>query len=113
MWPDFEGQLRRFGVGLSSGGGAAGSVRAALRLCAGARARRAGVLTPKFGTGGSLICGSNLVINPVQRRKVYSKRFGRDVRGRQFFFRSARELFALISRDRMVTWPERKERMDG
>jgi hypothetical protein len=51
--------------------------------------------------------------NPVQRRKVSSKRFGRDARGRQFCFCSARELFALISRDRMVTWPERKGRMDG
>jgi hypothetical protein len=30
-----------------------------------------------------------------------------------FFFRSAKELFALISRDRMVTWPERKGQMDG
>jgi hypothetical protein len=41
------------------------------------------------------------------------KRFGRDACGRQFCFHSAKELFALISRDRMVTWPERKERMDG
>jgi hypothetical protein len=71
------------------------------------------LLTPKFGTGGSLICGPNLVKNPVQRRKVSSKRFSRDARGRQFCFRSARELFALISWDHMVTWPERKGRMDG
>jgi hypothetical protein len=28
-------------------------------------------------------------------------------------FRSAKGLFALISWDRMVTWPERKGRMDG
>jgi hypothetical protein len=67
------------------------------------------MLTPKFGTGGSLICGPDLVKNLVQRRKVSSKRFGRDARGRQFCFRSARELFALISWDRMVTWPERKD----
>jgi hypothetical protein len=26
------------------------------------------MLTPKFGTEGSLICGSNLVKNPVQQR---------------------------------------------
>jgi hypothetical protein len=71
------------------------------------------MLTPKFGTEGGLICGPNLIKNPVQRRKVSLKRFGRDARGRQFCFRSARELFALISRDRMVTWPERKRRMDG
>jgi hypothetical protein len=45
---------------------------------------RENLLTPKFGTGGSLICGSNLVENPVQRRKVSSKRFGSDARGRQF-----------------------------
>jgi hypothetical protein len=31
------------------------------------------MLTPKIGTGGSLICGPNLVENPVQRRKVSSK----------------------------------------
>jgi hypothetical protein len=71
------------------------------------------MLTPKFGTGGSLICGPHLVKNPVQRRKASSKGFGRGARGRQFCFRSARELFALISWDRMVTWPERKGRMDG
>jgi hypothetical protein len=28
------------------------------------------LLTPKFGTGGSLICGPNLVKNPVQRGKI-------------------------------------------
>jgi hypothetical protein len=71
------------------------------------------VLTPKFGTGGSLICGPNLVKNLVQRRKVSSKGFGRAARGRQFCFRSARELFALISWDRMVTWPEWKGRTVG
>jgi hypothetical protein len=33
------------------------------------------MLTPKIGTGGSLICGPNLVKkkNPVQRRKISSK----------------------------------------
>jgi hypothetical protein len=30
------------------------------------------MLTPKIGTGQSLICGPNLVKNPVQRRKISS-----------------------------------------
>jgi hypothetical protein len=31
------------------------------------------MLTPKIGTGGSMICGPNLVKNPVQRRKIPSE----------------------------------------
>jgi hypothetical protein len=31
------------------------------------------LLTPKIGTGGSLICGPNLIKNPVQRRKISSE----------------------------------------
>jgi hypothetical protein len=31
------------------------------------------LLTPKFGTEGSLICGPKLVKNPVQRRKISSE----------------------------------------
>jgi hypothetical protein len=31
------------------------------------------MLTPKFGTEGSLICGPNLVKNPVQRSKISSE----------------------------------------
>jgi hypothetical protein len=31
------------------------------------------LLTPKFGTRESLICGSNLVKNPVQRGKISSE----------------------------------------
>jgi hypothetical protein len=42
------------------------------------------LLTPKFGTVRSLICGPNLVKNLVQRRKVSSKGFGRGTCGRQF-----------------------------
>jgi hypothetical protein len=42
------------------------------------------LLTPKFGTGRSLICGPSLVKNPSGGRKVSSKRFGRGARGRQF-----------------------------
>jgi hypothetical protein len=41
-----------------------------------ARKKKNSLLTPKFSTRGSLICGPNLVKNPVQRRKVSSKRFG-------------------------------------
>jgi hypothetical protein len=63
------------------------------------------LLTPKFGIGRSLICGSSLVKNPVQGRKVSSKGFGRETCGRQFA--SVQRLFALISRDCVVTWPER------
>jgi hypothetical protein len=40
------------------------------------------LLTPKFGTGGSLIRGPSLVKNPVQRRKVSSKGFSRETCGR-------------------------------
>jgi hypothetical protein len=71
------------------------------------------MLTPKFGTGGSLICGPDLVKKSRPAEEDFFKRFGRDACGRQFFFRSARELFALNSRDRMVMWPEQKGRMDG
>jgi hypothetical protein len=42
------------------------------------------LLIPKFGTRGSLICGPSLVKNPVQRRMVSSKGFGRGTCGRQF-----------------------------
>jgi hypothetical protein len=31
------------------------------------------MLTPKIGTGESLICGPNLVTNPVQRGKISSE----------------------------------------
>jgi hypothetical protein len=31
------------------------------------------LLTPKFGTGSSLICGPDLVENLVQQRKISSK----------------------------------------
>jgi hypothetical protein len=71
------------------------------------------VLTSKIGTREGLICGPDSATNPAQRGKIFSRRFGRDACGRQFCFRSAKELFALISRDRKVTWPERKGRMDG
>jgi hypothetical protein len=31
------------------------------------------MLTPKIGTGERLICGPNLVTNPVQREKISSE----------------------------------------
>jgi hypothetical protein len=65
------------------------------------------MLTPKFGTEESLICGPNLVKNPVQWRKISSEDSAKMLEVGSFF-RSARGLFALISRDRVVTWPERK-----
>jgi hypothetical protein len=71
------------------------------------------MLTPKIGTGGSLTCGPNLVKKSRPAEVDFFKRFGRDACGQQFCFRSARGLFALISRDLLVTWPERKGRMDG
>jgi uncharacterized protein len=70
------------------------------------------VLTPKIGTGESLICGPNLITNPVQRRKISSEDLAEMLAVRQFCFCSAKGLFALISRDRMVTWLEQKGRMD-
>jgi hypothetical protein len=70
------------------------------------------MLTPKFGMEGSLICGPNLVKNSVQRRKISSEDSA-EVLAVGSCFRSAKGLFALILRDRMVTWPERKGRMDG
>jgi hypothetical protein len=42
------------------------------------------VLTPKIGTGERLICGPNLVTNPVQRGEDFFRRFDRDACGRQF-----------------------------
>jgi hypothetical protein len=71
------------------------------------------VLTPKFGTGRSLICGSN----PVKRSVREKEDFFRKIRQRSprsaICFRSAGKLFALILWDCAMTWPERKGRMDG
>jgi hypothetical protein len=47
-------------------------------------ARFSKVLTPKIGTGERLICGPNVVTNPVQRGEDFFRRFGRDACGRQF-----------------------------
>jgi hypothetical protein len=70
------------------------------------------MLTSTIGTGEGLICGPDLVTNPVEREKISSK----DSAGMlavAVCFRSAKGLFALISRDRVVTWLEQKGRMDG
>jgi hypothetical protein len=70
------------------------------------------MLTPKIGTGERLICGPNLVTNPVQRRKISSEDSTEMlVVGSLFPF--GKRTIALISWDRVVTWPERKGRMDG
>jgi hypothetical protein len=66
------------------------------------------MLTPKIVTGGSLICGPNLVKNPVQRRRISSKDLAEMLAVGSFASCSAKELFALISRDCMVMWPEQK-----
>jgi hypothetical protein len=42
------------------------------------------LLTPKIGTGERLICGPNLVTNPIQQGEDFFRRFGRDACGRQF-----------------------------
>jgi hypothetical protein len=52
------------------------------------------LLTPKFGTGESLVCGPNLVKSRLVKEDFF-KRFGKG-------------LYALILRDCVVTWPERK-----
>jgi hypothetical protein len=71
------------------------------------------LLTPKFGTGGSLICGPSLVKKPHPENEGFFKRIRQRNLRSAVCFRSAKGLFALISRDPMVTWPERKGRMDG
>jgi hypothetical protein len=70
------------------------------------------MLTPKIGTGGSMICGLNLVKNLIQRRKISSEDSA-EVLEVGSFSRSAKGLSALISRDHTMTWLERKGRMDG
>jgi hypothetical protein len=71
------------------------------------------MLTPKFGTGGSLICGPSLVKESVQKKEGFFKRIRQRRLRSAVCFRSAKGLFVLISRDCVVTWPERKGRMDG
>jgi hypothetical protein len=71
------------------------------------------LLTPKFGTGRSLICGPSLVKKSVQKKKGFFRKIRQKSSRSAVCFRSARGLFALILRDCVMTWPERKGRMDG
>jgi hypothetical protein len=73
---------------------------------------RRGMLTPKFGTGESLICGPNLVKISSGRARFLQKIRKKSLRS-AVCFHSAKGLFALILRDCVVTWPERKGWMDG
>jgi hypothetical protein len=63
------------------------------------------MLTPKIGKGERLICGPNLVTNLVQRGGISLEDSAEML--------AIGSLFALISWDRMVTWPERKEGANG
>jgi hypothetical protein len=71
------------------------------------------MLTPKFGTGRSLICGPNLVKKSVRKKEGFSRKIRQRSSQSAIGFRSARKLFALILRDCVMTWPERKGQMDG
>jgi hypothetical protein len=70
------------------------------------------VLTPKIGTGRRLICGPNLVTNSIRQGKISSEDSAEmPAVGSMFWF--GKGLFALDSRDRVVTWPELKEGTNG
>jgi hypothetical protein len=71
------------------------------------------LLTPKFGTGRSLICGPSLVKKSVRKKEGFSKNIRQRGSLSAVCFQSARKLFALVLRDCVMTWPERKGRMDG
>jgi hypothetical protein len=71
------------------------------------------LLTPKFGKGRSLICGSNSVKNPIWKREGLFRRIRQRCPRSAIYFRSARKQFVLILRNCVMTWPERKGRMDG
>jgi hypothetical protein len=71
------------------------------------------LLTPNFGTGRSLICGPNLVKKSVRKKEGFPRKIRQRSSRSAIGFRSARKLFALILRDCVMTWPERKGRMDG
>jgi hypothetical protein len=71
------------------------------------------MLTPNFGTGRSLICGFSLVEESVREKEGFFKKIQQRSLRSAICFRSAKGLFALILRDCVMTWPERKGRMDG
>jgi hypothetical protein len=70
------------------------------------------MLTPKFGTGESLIGGPNLVKNLVWRGNISSEDSAKEL-AVDSLLPFGKGLFALISRDCVVTWPDRKGQMDG
>jgi hypothetical protein len=71
------------------------------------------VLTPKFGTGRSLSYGPNLVKESVWKKEGFYRKIRQRSSRSAVGFRSARNQFALILWDCVMTWPERKGRMDG
>jgi hypothetical protein len=71
------------------------------------------MLTPKFGTGKSLICGPSLEKESVWKKEGLSREIRQRGSRSAVGFCSAGKLFALILRDCVMTWPERKGRMDG
>jgi hypothetical protein len=76
-----------------------------------ARLGASALLTPKIGKVRSLTCGSNAVRNPSGRRKVSSEGFSKESAvGNSLPF--GKKTVVLIFRDYVVTWPERKGRMD-
>jgi hypothetical protein len=71
------------------------------------------MLTPKFGTGRSLICGPSLVEKSVRKKEGFFKKIRQRSLWSAICFCLAKGLFALISRDCVVTLPEQNGRMDG
>jgi hypothetical protein len=71
------------------------------------------LLTPKFGTIRGLICGPSLVKKSIRKKEGFSRKIRQRSSRSAVGFRSARKLFVLILRDCVMTWPERKGRMDG
>jgi hypothetical protein len=71
------------------------------------------MLTPKFGTGRSLIGGPSLLEKSVREKEGFFKKIRQRSLRSAVRFRSAEGLFVLILQDCVMTWPERKGRMDG
>jgi hypothetical protein len=71
------------------------------------------LLTPKFGTGRILSCGPSLVKESVWKKEGFYRKIRQSSSRSAVDFRSARNLFALILWDCVMTWPEWKGRMDG
>jgi hypothetical protein len=71
------------------------------------------MLTPKFGTERSLTCGPSLVKKSIQKKEGFPRKIRQRSLRLAICFRSKGGLLALILRDCVMTWPERKGRMDG